>query len=201
MLVSVFLALRSKIWSDSVLVPPTRFELWTSTYENSTLIDFDFYSISWIIHYLRLVRLTSIKWFVFLLLFPAFLTLLLKNQSWSILIWFSCRPDQHLPIRLWIASYFQILHRARSSRRLVPARLAWLPPPPGWCRPQAWHSLRHQERDNGKISTKDTSSSSCKAWHHDSLLTRTWRHGCMAHALAVLSWTLNTHDGTHNPCA
>jgi hypothetical protein len=136
--------------------------------------------------------------------FPAvvfsFSSIDIANQSWSFLIWFSCRQDQHLPICLWIACYFQISNCARSSRRRAHARLALLPLPPDRRRPQAWHSLHRQEQENGKVSSKDTSSSSCKT-RHDSLLTRTWSHGHMAHALAVLSWTLNTHDDTHNPCA
>ena len=51
------------------------------------------------------------------------------------------------------------------------------------------YSLLRQERDNGKVSTKDTSSPSFKAWHSSSLLTRTWSRGCMAHDSAwVLAW-------------
>ena len=144
--------------------------------------------------------------------FPAvvfrFLALQSKNQSWSIWIWCSCRPDQPLPIRLWIASYFQTVHCARSSRRLC-----------GWgvcggshgCRPhraagsRPSHSLHRQGQDNGKVSAKETSS--CKAWHSLESLASTYS-SCFSPGIAsaprachFLSWTLNTHDDTHNPCA
>ena len=115
MLVSVFLALRSTIRSYSVLVPHKQklalnIRIWKFNANR-------FWSFQ---HFLdnKLSSGRQSNGFVFLLLFSVFLALQSKNQSWSILIWCSCRPDQHLPIRLWIASYFQTLHCARSSRRL-----------------------------------------------------------------------------------